>query len=162
VEFGAETKNAADDQARALMDALKKTKKAPSMKLFDDPEQERTIWLVRRSGLGATARVPNAKDTWEGWEDSAVPPEKLGNYLRDLRKLLTEFGYACALYGHFGQGCVHTRIDFDLVSKAALKNIVRSSIEPRISLSATADRSRASMATDNRAASCYPKCSVRN
>ena len=66
VEFGAETKNAADDQARALMDALKNTKKPPSMKLFDDPEQERTIWLVRRSGLGATARVPNAKDTWEG------------------------------------------------------------------------------------------------
>jgi len=121
VEFGAETKNAADDQARALMDALKKTKKPPSMKLFDDPEQERTIWLVRRSGLGATARVPNAKDTWEGWEDSAVPPEKLGNYLRDLRKLLTEFGYACALYGHFGQGCVHTRIDFDLVSKAGIE-----------------------------------------
>ncbi|HEY1232824.1 MAG TPA: FAD-linked oxidase C-terminal domain-containing protein [Candidatus Binatia bacterium] len=121
VEFGGETKIAADEQARALMDALKKTQKPPTMKLFDNPEQERTIWLVRRSGLGATARVPGAKDTWEGWEDSAVPPEKLGNYLRDLRKLLTEFGYACALYGHFGQGCVHTRIDFDLVSKAGIE-----------------------------------------
>ena len=121
VEFGGDTKTAADDQARALMDALKNTQKPPSMKLFDDPEQERTIWLVRRSGLGATARVPGAKDTWEGWEDSAVPPEKLGNYLRDLRKLLTDFGYACALYGHFGQGCVHTRIDFDLVTKAGIE-----------------------------------------
>ncbi|HEX7232328.1 MAG TPA: FAD-linked oxidase C-terminal domain-containing protein [Candidatus Binatia bacterium] len=121
VEFGGENKTAADDQARALMDALKNTQKAPTMKLFDDPEQERTIWLVRRSGLGATARVPGAKDTWEGWEDSAVPPQKLGNYLRDLRKLLTEFGYACALYGHFGQGCVHTRIDFDLVTKTGIE-----------------------------------------
>jgi FAD/FMN-containing dehydrogenase/Fe-S oxidoreductase len=121
VEFGDETKTAADDQARALMDALKKAQKPPTMKLFDDPQQERTIWLVRRSGLGATARVPGAKDTWEGWEDSAVPPEKLGNYLRDLRKLLSDFGYACALYGHFGQGCVHTRIDFDLVTKAGIE-----------------------------------------
>jgi hypothetical protein len=48
------------------------------MKLYDDPKQEQNIWLVRRSGLGATARVPGAQDTWEGWEDSAVPPEQLG------------------------------------------------------------------------------------
>ena len=121
VEFGGENKRAADEQARKLMDALKNSAGAPSMKLFDDSEEEQTIWLVRRSGLGATARVPGAKDTWEGWEDSAVPPEKLGNYLRDLRKLLTDFGYACALYGHFGQGCVHTRIDFDLVTKAGIE-----------------------------------------
>jgi FAD/FMN-containing dehydrogenase len=54
-------------------------------------------------------------DTWEGWEDSAVPPERLGDYLRDLSKLYDEFGYSgAALYGHFGQGCVHTRIPFDL------------------------------------------------
>jgi FAD/FMN-containing dehydrogenase len=76
-------------------------------------------WL-HISGLGATARVPGAKDTWEGWEDSAVPPEKLGVYLRDLRKLLNSYGYACALYGHFGQGCVHTRIDFDLITKEGI------------------------------------------
>ena len=119
-EFGGKDKNEADQKARALMAALKGKSDAPTMKLFDDPEQERTIWLVRRSGLGATARVPGAKDTWEGWEDSAVPPEKLGAYLRDLRKLLKDSGYACALYGHFGQGCVHTRIDFDLTSKQGI------------------------------------------
>ena len=66
---------------------------------------------------GATARVPDMPDTWEGWEDSAVPPERLGDYLRDLSKLYDEFGYSgSALYGHFGQGCVHTRIPFDLVT----------------------------------------------
>ena len=119
-EFGGEDKREADEKARALMAALGKKSDAPSMKLFDDPEQERTIWLVRRSGLGATARVPGAKDTWEGWEDSAVPPEKLGGYLRDLRKLFDDYGYACALYGHFGQGCVHTRIDFDLTNKQGI------------------------------------------
>ncbi|HEY1371434.1 MAG TPA: FAD-linked oxidase C-terminal domain-containing protein [Candidatus Binatia bacterium] len=121
VEFGGENKAEADERARDLIQKLKKKSDAPSVKFFDNPAEERTIWLVRRSGLGATARVPGEKDTWEGWEDSAAPPEKLGNYLRDLRKLLTKYGYACALYGHFGQGCVHTRIDFDLVSKAGIE-----------------------------------------
>jgi ferredoxin len=54
---------------------------------------------------------------WEGWEDSAVAPEKLGGYLRDLRKMMAAYGYKGSLYGHFGHGCVHTRINFDLQSK---------------------------------------------
>jgi FAD/FMN-containing dehydrogenase len=120
VEFGGQSKEEADDQAHRLMAALQQQPNPPSMKLYDDPTQEQNIWLVRRSGLGDTARVPGAKDTWEGWEDSAVPPEKLGAYLRDLRTLLNSYGYACALYGHFGQGCVHTRIDFDLVTKQGI------------------------------------------
>ncbi len=78
----------------------------PAMKLFDDPAEARIVWTVRESGLGATARVPGQPDTWEGWEDSAVPPERLGEYLRRLRALLDRHGYGCALYGHFGQGCV--------------------------------------------------------
>jgi FAD/FMN-containing dehydrogenase len=115
VQFGGETKQEADDKARRLMDHLKKKgSEAPTMMLYDDPEKEKHLWKVRESGLGATARIPGEPDAWEGWEDSAVPPEKLGPYLRDLRKLFQKHGYNCALYGHFGQGCVHTRIDFEL------------------------------------------------
>ncbi|MGN6702233.1 MAG: FAD-binding and (Fe-S)-binding domain-containing protein, partial [Burkholderiaceae bacterium] len=114
VEFGGKDKADSDRQAHALMDALKKVDKPPSMKLYDDPATEELIWKVRESGLGATAHVPNKKITWEGWEDSSVPPEKLGEYLRKLRALFDKYGYGCDLYGHFGQGCVHTRIDFDL------------------------------------------------
>ncbi len=116
VEFGADTKGESDASARELMNALKEKDDAPSMKLFDDESQEKMLWKVRESGLGATARVPGAKDAWEGWEDSSVPPDKLGGYLRDLRKLFEKYKYGCALYGHFGQGCVHTRIDFDLAT----------------------------------------------
>jgi Fe-S oxidoreductase len=84
---------------------------------FDKEKVEKDLWEVRESGLGATARVPGMRETWEGWEDSAVPPERLGDYLRDLRRLFDEFDYGdAALYGHFGQGCVHTRIPFDLVT----------------------------------------------
>ena len=72
------------------------------------------VWLIRESGLGATAFVPGEAATWEGWEDAAVPPERLGAYLRDFRRLQGRYGYRGALYGHFGQGCVHTRTNFDL------------------------------------------------
>jgi FAD/FMN-containing dehydrogenase/Fe-S oxidoreductase len=113
-EFGGSDKSESDARANACMNALKQTKNPPSMKLFDNREEEQMIWKVRESGLGATAHVPSKKITWEGWEDAAVPPEKLGAYLRDFRGLLDQFHYGCDLYGHFGQGCVHTRIDFDL------------------------------------------------
>jgi FAD/FMN-containing dehydrogenase/Fe-S oxidoreductase len=85
----------------------------------DAPEQE-ALWRVRKSGLGATARVPGRPDTWEGWEDSAVAPERLAPYLRDLRRLLDRFGYDGAFYGHFGDGCLHTRINFDLLTAQGL------------------------------------------
>ncbi len=113
VEFGGHTKDEADDKARHTMDALKKSEGAPSMKLYDKPEEASKIWEVREAGLGATAWVPGQHVTWEGWEDSAVPPEKLGAYLRDLYALYDKYGYMGALYGHFGQGCVHTRITYD-------------------------------------------------
>ena len=75
--------------------------------------------LVGSEGTGvtileATAHVPNQKDSWPGWEDAAVHPKDLGNYLRDFRKLLNKFDYDASLYGHFGQACVHCRIPFDL------------------------------------------------
>ena len=61
-----------------MIAALKRRRDPPVMKLYDDPPVEQMIWKVRESGLGATAHVPGAKITWEGWEDSAVPPEQLG------------------------------------------------------------------------------------
>ena len=81
------------------------------MKLFDDPEQEKLVWHLREEGLGASAKVPNMPENHEGWEDSSVPPEKLGGYLRDLKQLMDKYDYVGPLYGHFGQGCVHTRLD---------------------------------------------------
>ncbi|MHB1844049.1 MAG: FAD-binding and (Fe-S)-binding domain-containing protein [Deltaproteobacteria bacterium] len=114
VELGGESKADADAKARQMMAALKQRGDAPSMKLFDDPKEEAIVWRLRESGLGATARIPGEPDAWEGFEDAAVPAEKVGDYLRDFRKLLDRFHYNCALYGHLGQGCIHTRIDFDL------------------------------------------------
>ena len=117
VIFSGDSKEDADAKARALLDELHGTAHEPTVKFYDDAEHEKELADVREVALGATARVPDMPDTWEGWEDSAVPPERLGDYLRDLMKLYDEFGYSgSALYGHFGHGCVHTRIPFDLVS----------------------------------------------
>ncbi len=120
VEFGGETKQDADDRAGKLMEKLKKASHPPSMKLYDDLSEERQVWEIRKSGLGATARVPGKEDSWPGWEDSAVAPEDVGKYLRDLRGLLHKYDYQCALYGHFGQGCIHTRINFELETRAGI------------------------------------------
>ena len=116
VELGGGSRAEAVERARALVGAVGGGPGAPSVKLFDREEEEAWIWEIRESGLAATAFVPGQGDAWPGWEDSAVPPDQVGPYLRELRELLDRHGYECSLYGHFGQGCVHTRIDFDLSS----------------------------------------------
>lgn len=116
-EFGAETAAEADARAQEMIDGVvNRAEQRPSSNLIDDRRQERQVWELRESGLAATARVPGEEDTWEGWEDSAVQPERLGDYLRGLEGLYKKYGYHGSLYGHFGQGCVHTRINFDLVT----------------------------------------------
>src|SRR6185437_7657988 len=114
VEFGGETEDEADTQARGLMAAFQATAKPPTMKLFDNEAEEKRLWEIRESGLGSTSKIPHEPDFYPGWEDSAVAPKDVGNYLRDLQKLFNKYGYTASLYGHFGQGCIHCSIDFDL------------------------------------------------
>jgi FAD/FMN-containing dehydrogenase/Fe-S oxidoreductase len=116
-EFGADTLQEAEAQAVALVAALGQAPSPPKMRLFTDRHQVRRVWEVRESSLGVISHVPGEPLYWEGWEDSAVAPEKLGGYLRDLRKLMDHHGYRGTLYGHFGHGCVHNRTNFDLQSR---------------------------------------------
>ncbi|HMC05970.1 MAG TPA: FAD-linked oxidase C-terminal domain-containing protein [Solirubrobacterales bacterium] len=121
VEFGGETTEEADARAEECMRRLRKEKGAPEMKLFDKPPNESKLWDIRESGLGATAYIPDEDDHWEGWEDAAVPPDRLGDYLRGFRDLLGRYDYRTSLYGHFGDGCTHCRIDFDLRSPGGVR-----------------------------------------
>ncbi|MGE0449399.1 MAG: FAD-binding and (Fe-S)-binding domain-containing protein [Vicinamibacterales bacterium] len=125
VEFGGSTHEESDALARQLMAALESAPNAPSMKMFVDRDEEAEIWKIRESGLAATAHVSQSHPTWPGWEDSAVPPDKVGEYLRALRGLMNEFGYTGDLYGHFGQGCIHTRVDFDLMTAGGVERYRR-------------------------------------
>ena len=122
VQFPGETKQEADGRAREMLDHLKSRSHAPSSKLYDDEQDEKAVWKVRESGLGATAFVPGEPVAWPGWEDAAVPPVAVGDYLRDFCKLMQKYDYQAALYGHFGQGCIHCRISFDLMSKRGVKD----------------------------------------
>ncbi|WNM33168.1 FAD-linked oxidase C-terminal domain-containing protein [Streptomyces sp. Li-HN-5-11] len=115
VQFSGDSQEEVDEQAHALLRAVGRSEKDANVAFSDDPGREEKMLKAREAGLGVTARPPDDRETWEGWEDSAVPPERLGDYLRDLKKLFEEFDYDHpSLYGHFGQGCVHTRIPFGL------------------------------------------------
>lgn len=118
VQFGGDTADEARGRVDGLLRALRHGEHPPpSVLRFDSPVPERALWSVREAALAATARIPGQPDTWPGWEDSAVPPERLGDYLRDFIALLAEFDYAeASLYGHFGHGCLHTSLPFDLVT----------------------------------------------
>jgi FAD/FMN-containing dehydrogenase/Fe-S oxidoreductase len=87
---------------------------AVGSRVYFDPREQKMLWDAREGALGATAFIPGEPDAWPGWEDSAVGPEQLGGYLRELRALFDRFDYHPALYGHFGMGLVHCRVPFDL------------------------------------------------
>lgn len=121
VEIGADDPKHARSLAQQLIDHLKKGPSAPSTRLYTT-EEARHVWNLRESGPRAAAFAPGAKAQWEGWDDAAVAPEKLGSYLRDIRKLLEEYDYTGALHGHYGHGCIHMRVSFDFQSEAGIRN----------------------------------------
>jgi Fe-S oxidoreductase len=122
VEFGADDRQEAIERSHRFQQAIRGRPHVVDTRVFEDPDEQLQVWEVRESGLGATARVPQFADTWPGWEDSAVAPQHLGDYMRKLRKLMGEFGYRGDFYGHFGQGCLHTRISFDLQTRQGVNH----------------------------------------
>jgi len=120
VEFGADDAGAASNAADRLMQRLKGVPNPPSARLYSNT-QAKAMWQIREAGPRSAAFAPGAPAEWEGWDDAAVPPEKLGGYLRDIRKLMNEYQYHGAFYGHFGHGCVHMRVTFDLESDVGIR-----------------------------------------
>jgi len=120
VEMGAWTAEEAQAKAEELARAVQAWPERPTARIYTAEQAER-VWHVRESALGATVFVPGEPEGWEGWDDAAVPPERLGDYLRKLAALMKEYGYRSPLYGHYGQGCVHMRINFDFRSEEGLR-----------------------------------------
>ncbi|MFF8276920.1 FAD-binding and (Fe-S)-binding domain-containing protein [Streptomyces lateritius] len=94
-----------------------------------DPAERRALWRIREDAAGTATRMPGGSsptrpggggEAWPGWEDCAVPPARLGAYLREFRALLASYGLRGTPYGHFGDGCIHVRIDFDLWTDAGV------------------------------------------
>jgi FAD/FMN-containing dehydrogenase/Fe-S oxidoreductase len=120
VEFGSDNPAQTRQLALQLIERLKHVTDPPNARLYSNNEAK-AVWQIRESGPRAAAFAPGTPPEWEGWDDSAVAPEKLGPYLRDIRKLMNEYNYRGAFYGHFGHGCVHMRVSFDLESENGIR-----------------------------------------
>ncbi|NED96562.1 FAD-binding oxidoreductase [Phytoactinopolyspora alkaliphila] len=117
VELGGDT---ADDARRRAEDMLRDLGRAwgaaESSLIVVDQRRRAALWRIRKDGAGLATRDAAGREAWPGWEDAAVPPANLGAYLRQFRSLLSNYGLRGLSYGHFGEGCIHVRINFDLLS----------------------------------------------
>jgi FAD/FMN-containing dehydrogenase/Fe-S oxidoreductase len=126
VQFGADTADESEAVAQRFRDWLIDEKGYSTDRVKIERSQQEgghsgDLWQIREGGLGSTAFPPDGEDHWPGWEDSAVPPERIADYIRDLEALYDKYGYVGAMYGHFGQGCIHSRINFDLRSAQGIR-----------------------------------------
>jgi len=120
VEFGSDDSAQTEATANSLVKRLKSSDATTAVRIYTKTEA-RHVWHLREAGPRAAAFAPGAVAEWEGWDDAAVAPEKLGGYLRDIRKLMNEFNYRGSFYGHFGHGCIHMRVSFDLQSENGIR-----------------------------------------
>ncbi|WP_370204250.1 FAD-binding and (Fe-S)-binding domain-containing protein [Aeromicrobium sp.] len=124
VELDGPTQAAVQARTEELLTALRAAGRLVEGLVVDDPAQRASLWRVREDGAGLSTRPDTTTQTWAGWEDAAVDPSRLADYLRDFRALTAEHGLTGVLYGHFGAGCVHVRLDFDLASDAGRAQLV--------------------------------------
>jgi Fe-S oxidoreductase len=117
-EFGGDTPTQAVEQARAVMAHFAGRADSPSIALLEGAKEQERVWSIRETGASATALAldPSEPNPVVGWEDAAVDPSQLGAYLREFDALIRKHGYQTSLYGHFGDGCIHARITFDLAT----------------------------------------------
>jgi len=120
VEMGGEDEVLAARSAQRMLDELRDSGSPATASLVSDPKAQAVLWRCRTDAAGLATRRADGAEAWGGWEDAAVPPERLGAYLRGLDELLGRHGLSGASYGHFGEGCMHMRIDFDLLSQRGI------------------------------------------
>ncbi|WP_307530907.1 FAD-binding and (Fe-S)-binding domain-containing protein [Streptomyces umbrinus] len=118
VELDGDEEELVTARAAELLDTLKARGRMADGRLVASPGERRSLWRVREDGAGLAARLLDGGESWPGWEDAAVAPEDLADYLRDFRALLAAHELTGVLYGHFGAGCVHVRVDFDFATDA--------------------------------------------
>jgi Fe-S oxidoreductase len=120
VEMGGGDHASAVVAAEKMLEELRDSGSPATASLVTDPGAQRVLWRCRTDAAGLATRRADGAEAWGGWEDAAVPPTRLSDYLRGLDELLGRYGFSGASYGHFGEGCMHMRIDFDLLSRPGL------------------------------------------
>ncbi|WP_216913239.1 FAD-binding and (Fe-S)-binding domain-containing protein [Nocardia noduli] len=112
VELSGETRESVHDRAAALVAKCE----AIDTRVVEDPRLAASLWRIREDGAGLAGRAPSGLPAHAGWEDAAVPPARIGDYLRSFDELVDEHGLTAMPYGHLGDGCVHVRLDFPLTA----------------------------------------------
>ena len=115
VEVGGRDLDEVRDRAREAITTAQAAG-AVGTRVVTAASDQRTFWRIRERGAGLATRTADGNEAWPGWEDAAVPPARLADYLGEFGSLLTAHGRAGVVYGHFGEGCVHVRIDHDLLT----------------------------------------------
>ncbi|WP_070380859.1 FAD-binding and (Fe-S)-binding domain-containing protein [Rhodococcus sp. WMMA185] len=113
VELDGEDPAEVERRGAELVSKLRGAGRIVDSRVIGDPAERASLWRVREDGAGLSARLVDGGESWTGWEDSAVAPDKLAGYLVEIKALLAEFDLTGVMYGHFGAGCMHIRIDFD-------------------------------------------------
>ncbi|HLI60552.1 MAG TPA: FAD-linked oxidase C-terminal domain-containing protein [Solirubrobacteraceae bacterium] len=122
VEFGADTETESDEQAERFVAAVKRRGGHHGIKLYEDEREIAQVWEIREGGVG-NSKIPGEHPGWPSWEDAAVDPARIGDYLRDLERLCDRHGRRVScLFGHIGHGCVHSRIDWDFLTPEGVRN----------------------------------------
>ncbi|HSU05804.1 MAG TPA: FAD-linked oxidase C-terminal domain-containing protein, partial [Acetobacteraceae bacterium] len=125
IEFGGSEQAEANAHAERAYQVLKRGgSHALGVRLVEDEGEQQQIWDIRENGVGAS-RIPVQEEAWPSWEDAAVPPDKLGDYLRKFDSLNKKFGYTYTLFGHFGDGCIHARMTFGLKTAEGVQKFRR-------------------------------------
>ncbi|MGC4175644.1 MAG: FAD-binding and (Fe-S)-binding domain-containing protein [Demequina sp.] len=115
VEVGADS----EQEARAILKAITRDAGTKSYRYIEDAREAAQLWSIRADGAGLAGRSEDNKECWPGWEDAAVPPAQLGQYLRDFDALMDRHGVTGQPFGHFGDGCIHVRLDIPLQEDGA-------------------------------------------
>jgi FAD/FMN-containing dehydrogenase/Fe-S oxidoreductase len=121
VETGGDTVRQAEERAADVIRAAGR----PGALTVAGAHDAAELWRIREDGVGFATRLPGGGEAYPGWEDAAVPPERLGPYLRAFTALLAEHRLQGAYYGHYGDGCIHIRIGFDLLGDEGVRRFRR-------------------------------------
>lgn len=114
-----EVGGATQAEAEATMAALAADAGTATYRVVHDAKEAASLWAIRADGAGIAGRSADNKECWPGWEDAAVPPANLGAYLREFDTLMEAHGVTGQPFGHFGDGCIHVRLDIPLESDGA-------------------------------------------
>lgn len=109
------------EEALALAEDVAASVETVDHVIVHEHAEMRGLWRIREASAGIVTRLPDGGEAWPNWEDSAVPPENLAEYLRDLYALMDKYSLRGIPFGHFGEGCVHVRISFDFGTEEGVR-----------------------------------------